>query len=423
MLIEFSVENFLSFRERATLSLLAAPEVDELDGLVENTFPISGGARLLKSTLIYGPNASGKSNIVKAIHFARKFILDSIKETQAGEPIDVTPFILDTQTAEQDSLFEFVWIEEEILYRYGFSVNRARVQKEWLLRAQPDGSSEIALFKREGDQFDISDAFEEGRDVIGKTRDNALFLSAVASWNGAQSIRILGWFRRHIAIISGLQDISLLRFTVEKIDSGVWSEEILNIIRKADLGIMGISASKDVEMPWPDDLPDELRSKLSRRMAAERLQLRHQRFDATGEVAGKVDFDFQVESEGTKKLISLAGPLLDILKNAKVLLFDEFDARLHPRLTHAIVELFNGDTNEKGAQIVAITHDTNLLEPALVRRDQVWFTEKGPQGATRLYSLAEFNLPSDARYQRDYLLGKYGAVPVVGTLIEPEAVK
>jgi predicted ATPase len=226
----------------------------------------------------------------------------------------------------------------------------------------------------------------------------------VAQLNGKESQKILAWFVNGLAFASGVEDESLLRFTTKMVREGEWTQEILRLAREADLGITGLSAS---------DEPTGA------------LNVRHRSFDSNGRTAGHADFRLSEESEGTQKFIALAGPLLFVFKNATALFLDELDARLHPRLTRAVVNLFHSSSNPNDAQLVAATHDTNLLDRRLLRRDQIWFTEKDPRGATKLYSLAEFDLdlPREARYERDYLLGKYGAVPVIGELVQPEPEK
>lgn len=425
MLIEFSVENFLSFDERVTLSLAAAPELDGPDGLLENTFEAPGGLRLLKSTLVYGANASGKSNMVKAMAFVRGMILGSAKETQAGEPIAVKPFLLGPSVDGRGSSFEVVWMDGDVRYRYGFSVDSSRVLAESLFCGGAGEEAEEQLFRRDIAGIDVGEGFVEGRGIESKTRPNALFLSVTAQLNGAVSERILHWFRERLVLASGLEDAGPMGFTLHQIKQGVWSEEILRLVREADLGITGISAM-DVT---PEMLPRTLLEEVKKRLLSGEygtLKVRHRRFDSAGESMGETELDIQDESEGTQQLIALAGPLLDVLKGAKAMFFDELDARLHPRLTRAVVSLFHSDSNPGSAQLVGATHDTNLLDRRLLRRDQIWFTEKDRRGATKLYSLAEFDLPDGedgARYERDYLLGKYGAVPVIGELVTPESVK
>lgn len=421
MLIEFSVENFLSFNERVTLSLVAAPELDEADGLLENTFEAPGGLRLLKTALVYGANASGKSNLLKAVSFARNFILNSAKETQIGERISVTPFLLESTAGERGSSFEFVWIENEARYRYRFSVDSSRVLEEMLSRARLGEELEVELFRRDVSGIHVGESFAEGRDITSNTRPNALFLSVVAQLNGEESQRILTWFRVRLRVVSGLNDRELLKDTMSQVRAGTQTGEILRLVREADLGITGLSMLDVTAEMFPATLPEEQRKELTRGL--EILKIRHQRFDSAGQPADEIDFALNAESEGTKKFIALAGPLLEVLKNATALFVDELDARLHSRLARAVVSLFHVDSNPYNAQLIGVMHDTNLLDRTFVRRDQIWFTEKDTRGATKLYSLAEFDLPNEARYERDYLLGKYGAVPAIGSLVEPELTK
>jgi energy-coupling factor transporter ATP-binding protein EcfA2 len=417
MLIEFSVENFLSFDQRVTLSLAAAPELDGPDGLIENTFEAPGGLRLLKSTLVYGANASGKSNLVKAMAFVQQLVLDSAKETQAGEPIKVKPFLLGGATEGRGSSFELIWIDGDARYRYGFSVDSSRVLAESLFRAAVNEETEHQLFLRDVAGIEVGDGFPEGRGVESKTRPNALFLSVVAQLNGAESERVLTWFRSRLLLASGVEDAGALVFTLRRIREGTWTEEILRLAREADLGITGVSV---VDVQWPAE------DKRTVPLKHGTLKVRHRRFGATGEAAGEADFYLDDESDGTQRFIALAGPLLVVLKSGSVLFLDELDARLHSRLARALVSLFHSESNPNNAQLVGATHDTNLLDRRLLRRDQIWFTGKDHRGATKLYSLAEFDLPEGedgARYERDYLLGKYGAVPVIGELVKPETVK
>lgn len=420
MLIEFSVENFLSFDERVTLSLVAAPELDATDGLLANTFEGPGGIRLLKSALLFGANASGKSNFVRAVLFAVSFIVGSAKDTQAGEEIGVKPFRLGVDQVERGSDFGLTWIDGEALYKYSFSATTSRILAERLSRSTAGEEAETLLFERDTTGIHVSGAFAEGKDVVSRTRANALFLSVVAQLNGEESERILTWFRERLLIASGLEDETLMSVTMNALRGGGLTEDILRLAREADLGITGISPA-DIT---PDLLPRGISKKERQRLLSGSygtLRVQHRTFDSAGRASGEAVFHISDESEGTQKLIALAGPLLLALQQGMTSILDELDARLHPRLTRAIVELYHRDSNPKSAQLVATTHDTNLLDRRLLRRDQIWFFEKTRRGATKLYSLAEFDdIPEDARYERDYLLGKYGGVPNIGDLVAPE---
>lgn len=420
MLIEFSVENFLSFDERVTLSLVAAPELDATDGLTENTFEGPGGLRLVKSALLFGANGSGKSNFVKAMIFAARFIVGSAKDTQAGEKIAVKPFGFHSRGSEKGSTFETVWADGERVYRYSFSANTTRVISERLSRIHAGDDAPLVLFHRDEAGIHVADEFAEGNGLAARTRANALFLSVVAQLNGEEAERILTWFREKLFIGSGLHDDTLMSITLASLRDGSLTEEIVRLAREADLGITGLSTSNITAEQLPAGLSKMERQKI---LSGDHgtIRVRHRTFADDGRPAGEVDFDINDESQGTQKLIALAAPLLMTLRGGVTSVLDEFDARLHPRLTQAIVALFQGDANSNNAQLVVATHDTNLLDRRLVRRDQVWFFEKDRRGATKLYSLAEFDdVPQRAQYERDYLLGKFGAVPSIGALVSPE---
>jgi len=425
MLIEFSVGNFRSFRDIVTLSLVAAnlkaknPQLDN-----NNVFTLAGQPDLLTSAAIYGANASGKSNLVKALNFMRGFVLESPKATQATGTIEVDRFRLSTETESKPAHFEAVFIVDKLRYRYGFAVTPERVESEWLFVVPT--IREALLFKREGDEVVLGERFREGKDIIERTRPNALFLSVVAQFNGKIAQRVVGWFRR-LGIASGLQDMSMRVFTMNQFLEGDIQDEIIDLIKSLDLGVEELNVEKKAfGVPIkqiPDEMPQNVKDAIALLFADSDTETvgvstTHKKFDATGHMVSHELFDFDAhESEGTKKLFALAGPLITALRKGRVLIIDEMDGRLHPLMTCAIVRLFNNlETNPRHAQLIFTTHDTNLLRNDLFRRDQIWFTEKNQQGTTDLYSLAEFKVRNDASFQRDYIKGRYGAIPFLDDL-------
>jgi uncharacterized protein len=420
MLIEFTVGNYKSFKEPVTLSMEAAKitakekRIDE-----QNTFTVDDHTRLLKSAAVYGANASGKSNVADALRCMRHLVINSSRESQASDPIAVEPFLLSEATVNQPSFFEIVFLLEGTQYRYGFEVDRKRVQSEWLFYVPR--KRESRLFERQGDQITLSGVFKEGKDLPDKTRPNALFLSVVAQFNGKIAQSILMWFR-NCNIISGLQDAEYLGYTLHCLDEGEHRDEIVELIRKLDLSIQDVRVEKaSINL---DTLPLELRERLSNDVLEKgdikqvTLSTYHQRYNLERSPSLLVSFDFETqESEGTRKIIALAGPLLDTLKQGKVLVVDEFDARLHPLISLEIIKLFHTqETNPHNAQLLLMTHDTNLLDKDLFRRDQIWFTEKDRYGASVLYSLVEYKVRNDEMFEKNYIQGKYGAIPFIGDL-------
>ncbi|MBK1990493.1 ATP-binding protein [Sphaerospermopsis aphanizomenoides BCCUSP55] len=427
MLIEFSIGNYRSFKDKVTFSMVAANIVAKEKELDENNvFAVDDELKLLKSAAIYGANASGKSNLAKAIKFMKWFMINSSKETQSTEKIGVEPFKLSTETETEPSFFEIVFILDDKKYRYGFEATQESVVSEWLFYVPK--TRETRLFERvydgKTDKMEYLSKTFKGEGIHPKTRRNALFISVAAQFNVAIADQILNWLTNKLNIVSGLEDNIFLDYTVNCLASNhVHRQEIIQLIKKLDLGIREIRL-KETELTTYAlrNITDEIK-KLNFKMHADKkkvfsIHTSHQKFNAEGNSISMELFDLEAqESEGTKKIVAISGLLVDTLKNGKVVIFDEFDARLHPLISKAIVELFNSnDTNYNHAQLIFMTHDTNLLSNKLFRRDQIWFTEKNKYGATDLYSLVEYKIRNDASFESDYIKGKYGAIPFIGNL-------
>lgn len=421
MLIEFSVGNYRSFKDKVTLSMVAANIVAKDKKLDENNVvAVDNDLDLLKSAAIYGANASGKSNLAKALSFMKWFMINSSKETQSTEKIGVEQFRLSTETEAEPSFFEIVFLLNGQKYRYGFEANRERVISEWLYYVPK--TRETKLFFRDRDTINFSKKLNADG-IQQKTRHNALFISVSAQFNVDIAEKILDWLTRKINIISGLDDKSLLNYTIKCLTENQNRNEIIQLIKKLDLGINDIKV-KDTEVNMEiltKELPDDIKKVLNKSVINKTTSINtvHQKFDSQGNYVSTELFNLDAqESEGTQKIFAIAGTLVDTIADGKVLVVDEFDARLHPLISHAIVELFNSnETNPNNAQLIFMTHDTNLLSNKLFRRDQIWFTEKNRYGATDLYSLVEYKVRNDASFESDYIKGRYGAIPFIGKLI------
>ena len=420
MLIEFSVGNYRSFKEKVTFSMVAANLVSQDKNLdINNVFAVDKELSLVKSAAIYGANASGKSNLAKALQFMKWFMVNSSKETQSTEAIGVEKFRLSTETDEQPSFFEIVFLLDGQQHRYGFTADREKVRSEWLYYVPK--TRETKLFDRQEDKFDVAKVLKADG-IAAKTRNNALFLSVSAQFNVEKSESILDWLSYQVNLISGLDDESLSTKVSCLIDKQHHSE-IIELIQKLDLGIAGIEVEQIHARDVLKDVSDPQQKRLLRMLSKNNIALNtisttHRKFDSQGQQISLEEFDIDdEESDGTKKIFALSSLLIDTLKNAKILIIDEFDARLHPLMSRSIVELFNSDeTNPHNAQLIFMTHDTNLLSNKIFRRDQIWFTEKDRYGATDLYSLVEYEIPDDAPFEQDYIAGKYGAIPFIGDL-------
>ncbi len=421
MLIQFTVSNYLSIKEQITLNMTAMSTVKEF---AETNLIKTERFTLLKSAAIYGANASGKSKLLDAMTFFRGFIRNSSKDTQVSDKIPVESFRLNPKYLKRPSSFEASFLIRGVKYRYGFEIDRNKVYTEWLFVSAT--AKEIPLFIREKQSIEIHRNFKEGKGLIEKTRPNALFVSVIAQFNGEICTSILKWCE-NFNVISGMEDESYEGFTASLFRNKEKKKRIMEFVAGADLGITDVKVDEyDLTMDkLPKDMSDDLKLKLlehAKGKKAYELTTLHNIFDDKGEIVGSDSFDFDnAESEGTKKYFRMAGPIIDTLLNGGVLIIDELDARLHPILTKFIVRLFNSSKTNKAAQLIFVTHDTNLLSGCSLRRDQIWFIEKDRVGATKLYSLGEYKLGNtkvrnDASFEADYLKGKYGAIPYLGEL-------
>jgi len=423
MLIQFSVKNFKTFKEKATFSLVAS-SYDKTTRELENVFSDSiFNLRILKSAVIYGANASGKSKFIEALVFMKHFVITSSKDSLKGDKINTEPFRLSTETEHLPSEFEVVFTFKGQMYRYGFEADKENVISEWLYHRPK--TKEVELFYREFQTFETHPRnFSKGNTVIkeGLVRDNALLVSVAAQFNDAIAINVIDWFK-NLKTISGLNEAGYHSYTMSKTESFVHKSKILNLLKAADLGIQNIELKKLNIEQLPKEMPKELIEKLIRTIQEENAEIIsdvftfHKKYDigkkATDEpVRLSLDED---ESSGTRKFFALTGPILDVIENGYTLVVDELDSKLHPNLVCKLVSLFNSkEINKKNAQLIFNTHDTNLLSSGLFRRDQIWFTEKNKYGEAKLYSLADFkseNVRKSEAFEDNYIRGKYGAVP------------
>lgn len=420
MLIEFSVGNYRSFKDPVTFSMVAAKLHSQDKSLDENTvIRVDDDLSLLSSAALYGPNASGKSNFIDALDLMRGFVLTSSKDTQVNDKIPVERFRLSTNTQGQPSYFQIVFLADGKQYRYGFEATTERIVREWLYHVPT--IREALLFERDTDAIKIKTGFKEGRGLQSKTRPNALFLSVAAQFNGEIATRILQRFRM-LNILWGLNDGPYYRYTIDCFEMNINKEAIIRLIKKLDLGIANIQIERTAltKAHLPPSISESIKDLLTHTAVPEQktVKVLHHVFNERGEAVSDETFDAEHhESEGTLKLFALAGPLMKVLETGTTLFVDELDARLHPLVTSAIIGLFNSkESNPNHAQLIFTTHDTNLLDPKTLRRDQIWFAEKDRWGATHLYSLAEYKVRNDAAYEKNYIEGRYGAIPFIGDL-------
>lgn len=408
MLVNFTFQNFRSFREERSLRMEATSIKELKDSIVE-----AGGCRLLPAAVMYGANSSGKSNVLLAILAMKDMVLSSVR-LNPDDQLAFDPFRLDETSASQPTSYEIQFLIGDAKYRYGIEHDQKRVIAEWLYEKNLK-EREFCLFERNGQDFHISSArFAEGVGKEESTPENRLFLSLVAQLNGKKAESIIGFFR-------GMYDFSRRsskendNFTMRMFQED-WEEcsDILEFYRYLQLGFKDLKV-QEARYYYMD------KGKRVEFKGLHEYEMRtiHDIYDNDGNVVSERMFNKALmESEGTQQVISLSGPLFFALKNGTLLLVDELDVRLHPMLTRSIVKLFmSRNTNPNGAQLICTTHDTNLLDLAYLRRDQIWFTEKDRTESSDLYSLVEFRdgrgvkVRNDRSIEKDYIEGRYGAIP------------
>ena len=419
MLIDFSVENFLSIKEEVCFSLLASSDKSLDNNLITGEKALKKDS-LLRSAVLYGANASGKSNVIKALGNLKYLIITS-SQNIPGQNIRFLPFKLDEKCLSKPSKFNINFIQGGIRYNYKVSFTSEKVIDESLYY-YPKGTEAI-IFERNDTinyKFTIDKSKQKG--MAERTLENVFYLSNSAQQNYDKTRKPFEWFSNVLDVISSTEKLDKYS-TVKLMDK---DEKLKNIVLKslviADLGISDLHASIK-EIPLDDflNLPQHDRKAFTFSIINETdnvtnidLKLFHKGID---EKRNEIDvqFDFHEESDGTQKLFSLIGPWINSLKNGSILIIDELDSKLHPFLCKYLIDMFNNsEINTNNSQLLFTTHNSTFLDQDIFRRDQIWFTEKDAEfGNTNLFSLLEFNQRRDANIEKGYLAGRYGAVPFI----------
>lgn len=424
---EFSFGNFRSFKDINTLNLSAAKikskyKSIDINNVIndENIENIS----FLKSKAIYGANASGKSNIIKAFVAFLRIIKNSVKDDKVLNMID--SFRLSTETENEPSFFQIIFWDKNVKYRYGFELNDKNILSEWLY-GKP-GERELCYFIRENkelielDKTNFSEGeklktllFDENSEENEIFRNNSLFLSTLSTFGFAKLSKQLIDSITSTYIISGLGHQGMYLHASESLSDNNKKKYILDFLKNGDIGIEDLNAIEISSEDLPKDLDDDIKKDFDKTKKRKLLISSRKKYDSDYKFIENENFSFSLhESEGTQKLFELSPFIYQALKEKRTIIIDEFDARFHPLLTKKILELFNSKENE-GAQLIITTHDTNLLSSDLLRRDQIEFVEKDKYGASHLYSLVQFKgIRNNSSFEKDYIQGKYGAIPFLG---------
>ena len=414
MLLRFGVSNHLSIRDPQELSFIASSLKDRRDGLIDCTAAPTGS--IVPAAVIYGANASGKTNLLDALATMRAMVLRSHAQGEPGGGVPRRSFALDGDSSRTPSRFDVDFVVEGVRYHYGFEASDEAYEAEWLY-AFPR-SHRRTLFEREGEEYHFGRGLGgPNKTIAGLTRPNSLFVSAAAQNGHEQISEVFAYFRTILAVRDiDVSDVAAINRMAEEGPG----RRVIEFLERVGTGVIGyrrketevtekVTASRrelSTAIKRFAELPPELESSLE--------DWRNYTFDLAhrGQDGGSVYLDLASESAGTRRLLVVLGLAFRAIDEGVPLYVDELDASLHTQACEAVLQLFcSPETNPRGAQLITTTHDTNLLGSPALRRDQLWFTEKDAGGATRLYPLTDIRMRKGDNFEKGYLQGRYGAVP------------
>ncbi|MBN1588299.1 MAG: ATP-binding protein [Pirellulales bacterium] len=448
MLLSFSITNYRSFRDEQTLSLFASkrlggdetPYCREVPGTKEH---------VLRVASLYGANGAGKSNLVKALQLVQRLVLQG---TAPGNPMPCKPFLLDKHSSTEPTLFEIQFVADENVYEYGLCYDHKHVHEEWLHTYK--GTRELSVFAREqNDRGDVTvqlgpavDTKHLKRiDALAKVgaRPNQPFLAEVVNLDSSEAQgphfrNAIAWFSSALTVFAPGKRSGPLAHAIVGDDS--FADFAGRFLRDASTGITSLEVqSKKVPMSEFNWFPPELLQRILDNNPerpgvplagpegeeywverAEKGQITHHRILALHETGNKnaILLPLRDESDGSLRLLDLLPILYRLTKQDGVFVIDEIERSMHPMLVRKFVEFFLKAVPDAKSQLIFTTHESTLLAQDLMRRDSIWFSEKDNEGATHLYSLADFNVRNDLRIDKGYLQGRFGAIPFLGGLDE-----
>lgn len=413
MLINFKIKNFRSIKEEVVLDLQATSDKTMLSDAVFDCSKIS----LLKCAAVYGANASGKTNLLKAFKVFREMVLGSLLRSNLPGELPSEPFKLSEVTENEPSHFEIKFTLEKEILIYGFAINKTTIVAEWLKTEQ--GKKD--LFTRDKQVIQINKHYftEASSELREQVSERVLLLSLLASHNKPVSYKIIQLLQS-INIISGAERGKTLNYSFGQfLKNPEMALEMKKFITQADFGVADIKASeKLITAQEIRNIPDkfkELLFKEDSKIAERSLKFLHKKYDKKGKAVCDTALDFFAEeSEGTQQMFALSAPIIDTLQHGKVLLIDELEYGLHPYLCQYLVAIFNSkEKNPHNAQFIFTTHAVPLLDEEFLRRDEIYFTAKNNKGATELFSLADIAERSGVNFAKRYLEGRYKAMPYI----------
>jgi AAA15 family ATPase/GTPase len=443
MLIRFSIENFLSFRDRQIFSLIPGKGTLKAQ---HKSKPVKGTS-VLKTAIVYGANASGKSNLIKTIDFGKKLVL---KGTKAEQPITFDIFKLDKKSTKANSRIEYEIQHKGKNYAYGFVFNSKEIIEEWLFEITR--KSETKIFERKKSiEFDLTFLSKKNKkeetqflEFTAKgTPRNQLFITQIRNTNVTENVtdifdilNVIDWFQNALTVIyPNSKNIGKKFELLENTDLKKLFTEMLDYF---DTGIDGIEF-KEIEFE-KIDVPDEIKEEIKNDLLSEKSEKKgafisnpqddkyyiitkgkENQFEAKilmtkHKVVGGTFalFDLKDESDGTRRIMDLIPLIIDFFKGGNVFIVDEMERSLHPNLVYDLFDFFLDRCENINSQFIIASHESTLLTQKLLRKDEIWFVVKDKEGVSHLHSLEDYNIRFDKEVRRDYLLGRYKGVPKLG---------
>ena len=441
MLLRFGVANHRSIRDYQEMYLSASKRIKR-KGLVIPVPTLREAA--VPVLVIYGANAAGKSNLIDAMDEMRRAIVQSHKSLDATDRIPRTPFRLDDGTAAKPTRFDCTFSVDErgtkgpdphtpnTVYEYGFEYTEVEFRHEWLYRVvRKERQSTQVLFDRRTEDGVVRVRFGnqlrgENRTIANLTRRNSLFLSAAAQNNHPQLSELHRYFAEQWEVILSTGDLAD-QVVAARLSEFEHMKRLLALVRQADVGISEIDIEDEELEDDESGLMRDLAGVMAKHMRQERgdtppsieelldamRQRQKLRFVHSAAGGGTASLQYPMESKGTRTLISLLIPALEVLSRGALLVIDELDTSLHPSIARAFVSLFSKEaSNPHGAQLVFSTHDVTLLGSGLIHQDEIWVTDKSREGASRFTPLTEFKIRSRDDIEKAYRHGRLGGVPM-----------
>lgn len=410
----FRFKNFASFKDEMILDMRAVSYKNMKSHVLD-----SKTNKVVKTLAIFGRNASGKSNLISALYYFESFVYNQFFD--AGNREDELDFgdkmpnvrrstFRLSEEANDDSEFEILFYHDQKTYQYGFSIHdipeekKYRIKEEWLL------VDDKLVFERQENHMTYGKKYEDELKKIGRNREDRLYVGALDYFGEGEVKQIIDGLKQYLKSKFNVHFELILEGSVKGVVSGVnfsrriaedaaYKKTIEKFIQMADIGIAGLRIEENVDEKTKERYPFEIKTI-------------HDVYDASGKVVRQEEFDLDMESSGTIRYFSFIQRIFNIIENGGVFIVDELSARLHPILTKFIVDVFEGKMNQK-AQLIFTTHDISLMNKDRLRRDEIAFVEKNVRGESSLYTLADVKARSDASFSKDYMSGKYGAIPVI----------